>query len=115
METRELLQVFPWRRVIDLPSGHIFYLSGPLIFDYLRPPYTQEYLCKSQTDKNCIRGHTSPNDQAAATIVENKFGFSEILKHINDLANRIELNDVLMKAEYIYLKIKEVSQVLQCS
>jgi len=49
------------------------------------------------------------NDQAAATIVENKFGFSEILKHINDLANRIELNDVLMKAEYIYLKIKEVS------
>ena len=44
--------------------------------------------------------------------MENKFGFSEILKHINDLANRIELNDVLMKAEYIYLKIKEVSQVL---
>ena len=48
------------------------------------------------------------NDQTA-TIVENKFGYSEILKHINDLANRINLNDVLIKAEAIWLKIREVS------
>jgi len=48
------------------------------------------------------------NDQTA-TIVENKFGYSEILKHINDLANRINLNDVLIKAEAIWLKIREAS------
>ena len=47
------------------------------------------------------------SDQAS-TIVENKFGFSEILKHINDLANRIDLDRVLIKAEAIWLKIREV-------
>jgi hypothetical protein len=31
-------------------------------------------------------------ETAKKTIIENKFGFNEILKHINDMANGIDLN-----------------------
>ena len=41
------------------------------------------------------------------SIVENQFGFSEILKHVNDLSYRIHLNTVLMKAEAVWRKLKE--------
>ena len=41
-----------------------------------------------------------------SSIVENQFGFSEILKHVNDLSYRIHLNTVLIKAEAIWDKIR---------
>ena len=41
-----------------------------------------------------------------SSIVENQFGFSEILKHVNDLSYRIHLNTVLIKAEAIWHKIR---------
>ncbi len=31
-------------------------------------------------------------ESAKKSIIENKFGFNEILKHINDMANGIDLN-----------------------
>jgi len=36
------------------------------------------------------------------TIMENKYGFNEILKHINDLSLRIDLNKMLCRADAIY-------------
>ncbi|XP_069168545.1 TBC1 domain family member 15 isoform X2 [Procambarus clarkii] len=60
-------------------------------------------------------GHPCPNfhllvavallDTEKNTIMENKFGFTEILKHINDISLRIDLEATLKKAEAIYLQI----------
>merc|ERR1712059_196774 len=41
-------------------------------------------------------------DNEKSAIVENKYGFTEILKHINDLSHRIELQPTLSKAEGVY-------------
>jgi hypothetical protein len=46
-------------------------------------------------------------DSEKPSIVENQFGFSEILKHVNDLSYRIHLNTVLIKAEAIWQNIKK--------
>ena len=40
------------------------------------------------------------------SIVENQFGFSEILKHVNDMSYRIHLESVLIQAEGIWQKLK---------
>ncbi|XP_071514624.1 TBC1 domain family member 15 isoform X2 [Panulirus ornatus] len=60
-------------------------------------------------------GHPCPNfhllvavallDTEKNTIMENKFGFTEILKHINDISLRIDLDATLRKAEAIHLQI----------
>ncbi|ROT66158.1 putative TBC1 domain family member 15-like isoform X2 [Penaeus vannamei] len=44
-------------------------------------------------------------DTERNTIMENKFGFTEILKHINDISLRIDLEATLKKAEAIYRQI----------
>jgi len=49
-------------------------------------------------------------DSEKPSIVENQFGFSEILKHVNDLSYRIHLDTVLIKAEAIWQKIKTEGQ-----
>lgn len=41
-----------------------------------------------------------------SAIVENNFGFNEILKHVNDMAFRFDLDHALKKAESIWLKIE---------
>lgn len=47
-------------------------------------------------------------DLAKKTIVENGFGFTEILKHINDMANsNISVTEVLSRAEAIYLRLSK--------
>lgn len=44
-------------------------------------------------------------DTEKNTIMENKFGFTEILKHINDISLRIDLETTLKKAEAIYYQL----------
>ncbi|KAK7084318.1 hypothetical protein SK128_019598 [Halocaridina rubra] len=66
-------------------------------------------------------GHPCPNfhllvavallDTEKNTIMENKFGFTEILKHINDISLRIDLESTLKKAEGIYLQISKSNNV----
>jgi len=41
-------------------------------------------------------------DTEKSAIVENKYGFTEILKHVNDMSHRIDLQKTLAKAEGIY-------------
>ncbi|XP_069949536.1 TBC1 domain family member 15 isoform X2 [Cherax quadricarinatus] len=69
-------------------------------------------------------GHPCPNfhllvavallDTEKNTIMENKFGFTEILKHINDISLRIDLDATLKKAEAIYLQIASSPNVPDC-
>uniref|UniRef100_T1J7U5 TBC1 domain family member 15 n=1 Tax=Strigamia maritima TaxID=126957 RepID=T1J7U5_STRMM len=46
-------------------------------------------------------------DSEKEIIMENKFGFTEILKHINDLSQHIRLEENLAKAEAVYLQLAE--------
>lgn len=41
-------------------------------------------------------------DTEKSAVVENKYGFTEILKHVNDLSHRIDLQTTLAKAEGVY-------------
>jgi len=43
--------------------------------------------------------------QHRSTIMENKFGLSEILRHVNDLSMRIDLEKTLALAEGFYLQV----------
>lgn len=44
-------------------------------------------------------------DNEMATIIENEYGFTEILKHVNDLSEKMNLRHVLEVAESIYHQI----------
>ncbi|XP_033230728.1 TBC1 domain family member 15 isoform X2 [Belonocnema kinseyi] len=48
-------------------------------------------------------------DTEKAVLMENQYGFTEILKHINDLSQHIELPWTLSKAEGIYLQLISVA------
>ena len=52
-------------------------------------------------------------------MTENEFGFTEISKHINDMSGTIDVDDILKKAEGIFLQIagcrappKHVAEIL---
>eukprot|EP00092_Neocalanus_flemingeri_P012457 GFUD01013430.1.p1 GENE.GFUD01013430.1~~GFUD01013430.1.p1 ORF type:complete len:661 (+),score=200.01 GFUD01013430.1:248-1984(+) len=45
-------------------------------------------------------------DTEKSAIVENKYGFTEILKHVNDMSHRIDLQKTLAKAEGIFETLK---------
>jgi hypothetical protein len=44
-------------------------------------------------------------DQEMTTFMENEYGFTEILKHVNDLSEKMNLKNVLENAESIYNQI----------
>lgn len=45
-------------------------------------------------------------DSEKLTITENKYGLTEILKHVNEMSYKINLDETLCKAEAMYLQIK---------
>jgi len=45
-------------------------------------------------------------DTEKPSIIENKYGFTEILKHVNDMSHRIDLNATLARAESLYEVLK---------
>lgn len=67
------------------------------------------------TDRPCKNFHLliclAILDGEKATLMENNFGITEILKHINDMTLAIQLEDTLKKAEGIYLQLKAVKRL----
>lgn len=53
-------------------------------------------------------------DSEKTTLIENKFGFTEILKHINDISLTIPMEEMLKKAEGIFLQMKLYKKLPQC-
>jgi len=94
-------------------SGNLFFVFRWLLIWFKREfPFTDimhmwEVLW---TDKPCPKFHLlvclALMDLEKKTIMENGFGFTEILKHINDMANsNISITDVLSRAEAIYQRL----------
>jgi TBC1 domain family member 15 len=50
-------------------------------------------------------------DNEMTTIIENDYGFTEILKHVNDLSEKMNLRHVLESAEAIYYQIINASKL----
>lgn len=50
-------------------------------------------------------------DNEMTTIIENEYGFTEILKHVNDLSEKMDLRHVLESAEAIYYQIINASKL----
>lgn len=50
-------------------------------------------------------------DNEMTTIIENEYGFTEILKHVNDLSEKMDLRHVLEVAEAIYHQIINASKL----
>ncbi|BFZ09532.1 hypothetical protein BsWGS_12572 [Bradybaena similaris] len=67
------------------------------------------------TDRPCDNFHLIISlailDSEKSTLMENKFGFTEILKHINDISLSIPLEETLCKAEGIFLQLKEYKKL----
>ncbi|XP_034937097.1 TBC1 domain family member 15 [Chelonus insularis] len=51
-------------------------------------------------------------DTEKSALIENRYGFTEILKHINDLSLHIDLSETLSKAESIYEQLIAVAPEL---
>ncbi|BFZ25230.1 hypothetical protein BsWGS_28269 [Bradybaena similaris] len=67
------------------------------------------------TDRPCKNFHLIISlailDSEKLTLMENRFGFTEILKHINDISFSIPLEETLCKAEGIFLQLKEYKKL----
>ncbi|PVD28662.1 hypothetical protein C0Q70_11256 [Pomacea canaliculata] len=50
-------------------------------------------------------------DAEKSTLMENNFGFTEILKHINDISLSIPLEDTLKRAEGIFMQLKQYKKL----
>lgn len=50
-------------------------------------------------------------DNEMTTIIENEYGFTEILKHVNDLSEKMNLRHILETAESIYYQIINSSKL----
>jgi len=50
-------------------------------------------------------------DTEKSAIIENKYGFTEILKHVNDMSQRIDVDKTLSKAEGIFNALAGDNQV----
>ncbi|XP_061532411.1 TBC1 domain family member 15 isoform X1 [Phycodurus eques] len=46
-------------------------------------------------------------DSEKSKIMEEKFGFNEILKHVNELSMKLDVEEILQKAESIWLQISK--------
>ncbi|XP_037109472.1 TBC1 domain family member 15 [Syngnathus acus] len=46
-------------------------------------------------------------DSEKSKIMEEKFGFNEILKHVNELSMKLDVEEILQKAESIWLQINQ--------
>ncbi|GFO47229.1 TBC1 domain family member 15 [Plakobranchus ocellatus] len=67
------------------------------------------------TDRPCTNFHLIISlailESEKSTLLENRFGFTEILKHINDISLSIPLEETLRKAEGIFLQLRDFKKL----
>jgi len=95
-------------------SGNLFFCFRWLLIWYKREfTYTDTMKLWEViwTKKPCKNFHlllcVALLDTSKSSIIENKYGFTEILKHVNDMSHRINLDQMLSKADGIYKLLKQ--------
>ncbi|KAJ8315023.1 hypothetical protein KUTeg_007173 [Tegillarca granosa] len=99
-------------------SGNFYFCFRWLLIMFKREfsfPDVQRLWEVMWTDRPCKNFHLllclAILDTEKNTLMENKFGFTEILKHINDMCFAIHLQETLKKAEGIYLQLKQCKKL----
>lgn len=100
-------------------SGNMFFCFRWLLVLFKREFNTVDIMKLWEilwTDLPCRNFHllfcTAILDTEKSVIMENRYGFTEILKHINDLSLHIELPWTLSKAEGIYHQLMSIATQL---
>ncbi|XP_076655379.1 TBC1 domain family member 15/17 [Halictus rubicundus] len=103
-------------------SGNMFFCFRWLLVLFKREFNTVDIMKLWEvlwTDIPCKNFHllvcTAILDTEKSVLMENRYGFTEILKHINDLSLHIDLSSTLSKAESIYYQLLSVADQLSDS
>ncbi|XP_039617852.1 TBC1 domain family member 15 [Polypterus senegalus] len=108
-----LLDLNFWNYLESQDSGYLYFCFRWLLILFKREfsfPNTMRLWEVMWTGLPCKNFHLlvccAILDSEKQKIMDEHYGFNEILKHINELSMKLEVEEVLCKAESIYLQIK---------
>ncbi|XP_069760155.1 TBC1 domain family member 15 [Narcine bancroftii] len=116
----KLLDVGFWNYLESQESGYLYFCFRWLLIRFKREFSFQDTLRLWEvmwTGLPCQNFHLliccAILDTEKQKIMENHYGFNEILKHINELSLKLDVDDVLCKAEAIYYQMKNCKDLPQ--
>uniref|UniRef100_A0A7N8WRJ8 TBC1 domain family member 15 n=1 Tax=Mastacembelus armatus TaxID=205130 RepID=A0A7N8WRJ8_9TELE len=108
-----LLDLVFWNYLESQDSGYLYFCFRWLLIRFKRELSFQDVLRLWEvmwTGLPCQNFHLlvccAILDSEKQKIMEENFGFNEILKHINELSMKLDIEEILQKAEGICLQIK---------
>lgn len=116
-----LLDLAFWNYLESQDSGYLYFCFRWLLIRFKRELSFQDVLRLWEvmwTELPCENFHLlvccAILDSEKQKIMEENYGFNEILKHINELSMKLDIEEILQKAEGICLQIKNCKE-LPCS
>ncbi|XP_047236874.1 TBC1 domain family member 15 isoform X1 [Girardinichthys multiradiatus] len=108
-----LLDLAFWNYLESQESGYLYFCFRWLLIRFKRELSFQDVLRLWEvmwTGLPCQNFHLlvccAILDSEKQKIMEENYGFNEILKHINELSMKLDIKEILQKAEGIYLQIR---------
>uniref|UniRef100_A0A7N6B8Y0 Rab-GAP TBC domain-containing protein n=1 Tax=Anabas testudineus TaxID=64144 RepID=A0A7N6B8Y0_ANATE len=108
-----LLDLAFWNYLESQDSGYLYFCFRWLLIRFKRELSFQDVLRLWEvmwTSLPCLNFHLlvccAILDSEKQKIMEENYGFNEILKHINELSMKLDIEEILQKAEGICLQIK---------
>ncbi|XP_032894073.1 TBC1 domain family member 15 [Amblyraja radiata] len=116
----KLLDLGFWNYLESQESGYLYFCFRWLLIRFKREFSFQDTLRLWEvmwTGLPCQNFHLliccAILDTEKQKIIEDHYGFNEILKHINELSLKLDVDDVLCKAEAIYSQMKNCKELPQ--
>ncbi|XP_078273469.1 TBC1 domain family member 15 [Rhinoraja longicauda] len=116
----KLLDLGFWNYLQSQESGYLYFCFRWLLIRFKREFSFQDTLRLWEvmwTGLPCQNFHLliccAILDTEKQKIMENHYGFNEILKHINELSLKLDVDDMLCKAEAIYSQMKNCKELPQ--
>lgn len=116
----KLLDLGFWNYLESQESGYLYFCFRWLLIRFKREFSFQDTLRLWEvmwTGLPCQNFHLliccAILDTEKQKIMEDHYGFNEILKHINELSLKLDVDDVLCKAEAIYSQMKNCKELPQ--
>uniref|UniRef100_A0A8C1GMD0 TBC1 domain family member 15 n=1 Tax=Cyprinus carpio TaxID=7962 RepID=A0A8C1GMD0_CYPCA len=108
-----LLDLAFWNYLEAQDSGHLYFCFRWLLIRFKRELHFQDVLRLWEvmwTRLPCQNFHLlvccAILDSEKQKIMDRKYGFNEILKHINELSMKLDIEEILSKSEAICMQIK---------
>ncbi|MCJ8733270.1 hypothetical protein PDJAM_G00221320 [Pangasius djambal] len=108
-----LLDLAFWNYLEAQDSGYLYFCFRWLLIRFKRELYFQDVLRLWEvmwTGLPCQNFHLlvccAILDSEKQKIMDSQYGFNEILKHINELSLKLEIEEILIKSEAIYMQLK---------